>query len=82
MPIGENDLLTGLDFMKRHECTGDVENNVLIIQRKKCELNCRALIGCHRVVVKKDEVITARSGRIIKDRVVNMTETTNDLFIV
>ena len=27
----ENDLLIGLDFMRRHGCTVDVENNVLII---------------------------------------------------
>ena len=49
----ENDHLIGLDFMRRHGCTVDVENNVLIIQGKKCDLNCRGSIGCHRVVPKK-----------------------------
>ena len=78
----ENDLLIGLDFMRRHGCTVDVENNVLIIQGKKCDLNCRGSIGCHRVVAKEDEIIPARSERIITGRVVNMTKATNDLYIV
>ena len=78
----ENDLLIGLDFMRRHGCTVDVDNNVLIIQGKKCDLNCRGSIGCHRVVAKEDEIIPARSERIITGRVVNMTKATNDLYIV
>ena len=78
----ENELLIGLDFMRRHGCTVDVENNVLIIQGKKCDLNCRGLIGCHRVVAKEDEIIPARSERIITGRVVNMTKATNNLYKV
>ena len=62
----ENDLLIGLDFMGRLRCTVDNDNNVLIIQGKKCDLNCRGSIGCHRVVAKEDEIIPARSERIIK----------------
>ena len=68
--------------MRRHGCTVDVENNVLIIQGKKCDLNCRGSIGCHRVVAKEDEIIPARSERIITGRAVNMTKATNDLYIV
>ena len=68
--------------MRRHGCTVDVEKNVLIIQGKKCDLNCRRSIGCHRVLAKKDEIIPARSKRIKTGRVVNMTKATNDLSIV
>ena len=59
--------------MRRHGCTVDDENNVLIIQGKKCDLNCRGSIGFHRVVAKEDKIL-ARSERIITGRVVNMTE--------
>ena len=51
----------------------------LIIQGKKCDLNCKGSIGCHSVVSKEDEIIPARSERIIKVGVANMTEVTNDL---
>ena len=78
----ENDLLMGLDFMRRRGCRVDVKNNVLIIQGKKCDLNCRGLIGCHRVVPKEDEIILAKSGRMITGRVVNVTKATTDLYIV
>ena len=78
----ENDLLIGLGFMRRHRCTVNVENHVLIVQGEKCELNCRESIGCHRVVAKEDEIIPARPERIIQGRVVNMIEATNGLFIV
>ena len=78
----ENDLLIGLDFMRRHGCTVGIENNVLVIQGKKCDLNCRGSIRCHRVVAKEDEIIPARSEGIITGRVVNMSKATNDLYIV
>ena len=78
----QHDLLIRLAFMRRHGCRVDVENNVLIFQGKKCDLNCRGSIGCHRVVPKEDETIPARSERIIKGRVVNMKKATNGLYIV
>ena len=37
----ENYLLIGPDVMRRHGCTVDFENIVLVIQGKTCDLNCK-----------------------------------------
>ena len=43
--------------MRRHGCTVDIENNVLIIQGKKFDLNHRESIGCYRVMTKEYEIM-------------------------
>jgi len=65
------DIILGLDFMKQHHVTIDVESQSCQIDGQDTQLNCSGRIGCYRVVVSKKVEVPQRSEMIISGKMID-----------
>ena len=65
----ESDLMIGLDFMQRYQCSVNVHLQTFTIGKKTHQVTCSGSLGCYRVVVAEDVEIPARSESIVQGKV-------------
>ena len=59
----------GLDFMKAHQCSVDIGNEVLVVNGREKRLSIEGFLGCYRITASKTVSIPPRSEMIVPGKV-------------
>ena len=63
------DGILGLDFMKAHQCSVDIGNEVLVVNGREKRLSIEGFLGCYRITASKTVSIPPRSEMIVPGKV-------------
>jgi hypothetical protein len=63
------DGILGLDFMKAHQCSVDISNEVLVVNGREKRLSIEGFLGCCRITAAETVSIPQRSEGIVPGKV-------------
>ena len=69
----DNELILGLDFLKKMNCRIDVAKETLDIQDRSVKLDSLGYIGCSRIIARDMIQIPPRSEKIIQGKMIEST---------
>ena len=78
----ENDLIVGLDFLKKMDCKIDVAKGTLTIQGQTIQLDCLGYVGCSRIIASEMVQLPPLSERIISGTMVESSLNKDKLCII